>query len=114
MRRYPRAVLGAVFAITLLYTALGYPDGPIFISLAIAFVNVVLHGRWTLALASLAAGYPLFLWLGPAFGNNPAPTLGEALGTAAWLLVLTGAAAVILTRRLNELAVKRILEAVER
>ena len=47
----------------------------------------------------LVAGYVSFLWLVHVFGREPAPSLGNALGLAAWLLVLLGAAEVVRGRR---------------
>ena len=87
-RRYPTIVLGFVLAITLGYYLLGYPRGPIFIALIIAFVTALMRGRRVAAIASLLVGYVCFLWLGYFLGVEPAPSLGKALGVGAWLLVL--------------------------
>ncbi len=105
-RRYPVAVLVVVFAVTLLYGQLGYPRGPVFFSLIVAFVTAVLQGRRLAAWLALAAGLVAFLWLGYLLGREPPPSLAQAVGLAAWLLVLLTAAEVARARR------ERALEAV--
>ena len=87
-RRYPRAVFLFVFAVTLLYVVLGYPQGPVYVSLAIAFARAVFAGHRLLTRLSLVAGWALFLWLPPALGSAPAPQLLAVVALAAWLLVL--------------------------
>jgi hypothetical protein len=47
--RYPGPVFLAVFATTLTYWLLGYPSGPIFLSLVVALFSAVLAGRRRLA-----------------------------------------------------------------
>jgi signal transduction histidine kinase len=106
-RRYPRAVFLYVFAVTLLYVALGYPQGPVYVALAIAFVMAVLCGhRWLTRLA-IPAGWALFLWLPPAVGTASTPTLLEALSVAAWLLVLLGVCEAMRGRRERRLEDRR-------
>jgi signal transduction histidine kinase len=87
-RRYPRAVFIFVFAVTLLYVALGYPQGPVYLSLLIAFAAAVFAGHRVLTRLSIAAGWALFLWLPPALGTASAPQPLAAVALAAWLLVL--------------------------
>jgi signal transduction histidine kinase len=87
-RRYPRAVFVFVFGITLLYVALGYPQGPVYLSLVVAFASAVLAGRRLLTRLSIVVGWALFLWLPPALGTAGAPQLLAVLALAAWLLVL--------------------------
>jgi signal transduction histidine kinase len=48
-RRHPIATLVAVSAVTCLYLALGFPYGPVFLSVVVALFNAVLHGRRLLA-----------------------------------------------------------------
>ncbi|MDQ6777283.1 MAG: hypothetical protein M3071_13935, partial [Actinomycetota bacterium] len=67
-RLYPRAVLASVFAVTLLYVALGYVQGPNYAALAVAFVTVVIAGDRTAAAVALVAAWVLFLWLPDALG----------------------------------------------
>ena len=87
-RRYPRAVFMFVFAVTLLYVVLGYPQGPVYAALVVAFIKAVLAGHRLLTRLSLGAGWALFLWLAPAVGTAPTPKLLSAVALAAWLLVM--------------------------
>jgi signal transduction histidine kinase len=97
--RYPAMVLGFVLAITLGYFLLDYPRGPIFLSLIVAFATAVIAGRRIAAIGSLVVGYFSFLWLGYVVGIESAPSWGQALGLAAWLLVLLTAAEIVRSRR---------------
>ena len=87
-RAHPRAVLVTVFAVTLVYVALGYLQGPNYASLGVAFVTVVMVGDRTAAAVALVAGWTLFLWLPDVLSHAGAPTVLAALAIAAWLLVL--------------------------
>lgn len=97
--RFPAMVLGFVLAVTLGYFLLDFPRGPIFLSLIVAFATAVMAGRRIAAIASLIVGYASFLWLGYAVGIESAPSWGQALGLAAWLLVLLTAAEIVRSRR---------------
>jgi signal transduction histidine kinase len=98
-RRHPAAVLGIVFAATLLYAVIGYTAGPIYLSLIVAFGTAVIAGYRALGWLSVLAGWVLFLWLGPAFGRGGAPSALQAVALAAWLLVLLAAAEAVRGRR---------------
>jgi signal transduction histidine kinase len=98
-RRYPVAVLAVVFASTLAYEVIGYAMGPIFLGLIVAFVSAIREGRRWVAWSSLGLGWVSFLWLGHLLGREQAPTLGEMLGLAAWLLVLATTTEVATSRR---------------
>jgi signal transduction histidine kinase len=98
-RRYPVATYAFVFATTLAYLLLDYPRGPIFIALILAFVALVMSGRRLLAAASGVVGYVAFLWLPALLGERASPELAEALGLAAWLILLFTLAEVGRTRR---------------
>ena len=100
-RRHPAEVLGVVFAATLTYVVVGYPSGPVFLSLAVAFATVVVGGRRLLGWLAVVAGWALFLWLPVATGRNSAPSLLGALALAAWLLVLLAGAEGLRGRRLR-------------
>jgi len=110
-RRHPRAVFAFVLAATLTYAVASFPVGPSFLSLIVAFVTVVIAGRRWFAWAAIALGWALFLWLPSAFAPGRSPTLGEAVGIGAWLLVLTFAAEVIRGRRERIHAQRRTREA---
>jgi signal transduction histidine kinase len=86
-RRQPLAVLAFVFAVTLLYWLLGYPHGPSFAALIVAFVTVALRGYRRAAWGTLVLGYACFLGLGALAGVDDLRP-GDTIGLAAWLLVL--------------------------
>jgi signal transduction histidine kinase len=108
--RYPRAVLAFVFVVTAVYAAIGYPAGPVFLSLIIAFAVVVNRGYRGLGIACIVTGWLLFLGLPWAIGTGGGPTVPEAVGLAAWLLVLLAATEVVRSRRERAAAVHRSLQ----
>ncbi len=109
-RRYPASVLGFVLATTLGYSLLDYPRGPIFLALIVAFVTAVMSGRRVAAITSLVVGYFSFLWLPYLVGTDSSPTLGQALGLAAWLLVLLTVSEIARSRRERALELARTRE----
>jgi signal transduction histidine kinase len=108
--RYPRAVLAFVFTVTAVYAAIGYPAGPVFLSLIVAFAVVVNRGYRGLGIACIVSGWVLFLCLPWALGTGARPTLPEAIGLAAWLLVLLAVTEVVRSRRDRAAAVHRSLQ----
>lgn len=98
-RRHPGAVLVIAFLATFAYWALGYKRGPIFLALIAAYVNAVMAGRRLLAWLSIGVGYVSFLWLDELLVDQERPTLAQAVGLAAWLLVLATGAEVVRARR---------------
>jgi signal transduction histidine kinase len=97
--RFPVGVYVFTFGVTLAYVLIGYPLGPIWLALIVAFVNVVLTGRRLIAVVGLALGFASFLWLPVLLSDERAPTVAEALGLAAWLLVLLSGADFVRARR---------------
>jgi signal transduction histidine kinase len=112
--RWPEAVLLVAFVVTLAYVQLGYPKGPVFLSLVVAFFTAAIQGRRRVAWGVLAFGYVSFLWLGALLGTEPGPTLGEALGLAAWLLLLAAVAEFVRARRERDAEAWRIREEQDR
>ncbi|MGH2757734.1 MAG: histidine kinase [Actinomycetota bacterium] len=106
-RRYPSTVLGFVLATTLGYLLLDYPRGPIFLALIVAFATAVMAGRRTAAITFLVFGYLLFLWLPYVVGTEQPPSLAQAVGLAAWLLVLLTVAEIARSRRERAIEVAR-------
>jgi signal transduction histidine kinase len=106
--RLPVGVYVFTFGATLAYVLIGYPLGPIWLALILAFVNVVLTGHRLIAVVGLALGYVAFLWLPALLGDERAPTVAEALGLAAWLLVLLLAAEFVRSRRQRAIEAVRI------
>jgi signal transduction histidine kinase len=98
-RRYPLPVLFANFATTLVYSALGYPQGPIFFGLIVAFLTAVVAGHRVVGWITLAAGYVAFLFVGAVSLDEAAPGWIPAVGLAAWLIVLAAAGEGIRVRR---------------
>lgn len=95
----PVVVLWATLAATTVYHVAGYPEGPVFFALIVAFVGAVIDGYRLAAVLTLVTGYPAIVWLPPAAGVEPYPGPWEALGVAAWLLVLLTASEAARVRR---------------
>jgi signal transduction histidine kinase len=105
-RRWPVGVLAFVFAATLAYWLLGYPHGPNFIALIIAFVTVAMRGYRWIAWGTLAVGYVCFLGLGALTGVDEL-RLGDTVGLAAWLLVLAAVTELVRARQLRGIEARR-------
>ncbi len=95
----PVIILAAVFAATLGYTLLGYPGGPIWLALIVAFFTALITGHRRAAYGSLLAGYGSFLWLTALAAGRPGPSAAVAVGLAAWLLFLLAGSELIRNRR---------------
>jgi len=104
--RHPAQVLVTVFAVTLLYALIGYPDGPVYLALIVALATAVIAGHRLLGWVTIVAGWALFLWLPGAIGRGYSPTPLGTLALAAWLLVLIGAAEAVRVRRERMLEVE--------
>src|SRR5690348_15800588 len=87
------------FATTLGYVLLGYPGGPVWVGLIVAFGTALMSGHRIAAYGSLLAGYLGFLWLPVLTAGQPAPSAWAARGLAAWLLLLLAGAELIRNRR---------------
>ena len=98
-RRFPVGVLAVTVATTLTYWSLGYPRGPVFAAMVIAFVYVVLTGRRLAAIVSLLVGFLAFPWLGYLVGRTPAPGIGALVGLGAWLATLFSVSELVRNRR---------------
>ncbi len=97
--RHPIAVLLVAYATTLAYAVLGYPEGPVYFSLIVAFCTTLLAGHRAVAWATIATGWATFLWLPPLLGTADAPSWASALALAAWLLVLATTTEIVRIRR---------------
>lgn len=98
-RRHPARVLVVVFCATLLYIVIGYAEGPVFLSLIVAFGTAIVAGYRKIGWVTVLVGWAFFLWLPAALGRGSTPTLLAALALAAWLLVLLAAAEGLRIRR---------------
>src|SRR5215469_936442 len=98
-RRYPVQVMGVVFAATLAYFAFGYPAGPIWLPLIVAYFTAAARGHRLAAAITAAAGFGIFPWLDYALRNARPPSAIFLGALAAWLLVVLGAAEIVRIRR---------------
>jgi signal transduction histidine kinase len=94
-RRWPVATMAATFLLTLGYSLAGYPNGPIWAPLIIAFGTALVAGHRRAAYATLLAGYAGFEWLVPAVTGNDWPSAASAIGLAAWLLLILAISEVV-------------------
>jgi len=99
-RRWPVAVLVAVLALTLAYELGGFPAGPVWLPLLVAFFSAHLEGHRLAAAVTLAAGWVAFTFVSPLVRGEDISAVGAA-GLAGWLLVLFAAAEVIRSRRIS-------------
>ena len=113
-RRAPELVLTGVFALTLLYDMLGYPKGPIFVALVVAFYTTIVYGRRWYALTILALGYVGFVWIAHYFGHDRAPSIPQIAAVGSWLLVLWFATEIIRTTRARAAERRRTTEEANR
>ena len=98
--RRTRAPLALVIgqASVIVYLALDYPKGPIFLGLVAAYVNAVVLGHRRVALATLATGYVVVAWLLELRDDGPWPDWSVVAGLGAWLLVLGSASELLRVR----------------
>ncbi|MFJ2958106.1 sensor histidine kinase [Streptomyces sp. NPDC087270] len=104
-RQRPVAVAAGTAAVTLLYVMLGYPFGPVFASMVVAFFSAVAAGHRRAVLVIAAAAYAahilvgawLYQWL-PSSGSQRL-TWAEASGVGAWLLAVLAGAELYRVRR---------------
>lgn len=96
--RWPVGALAVSFSATLLYWSLGFPRGPVFLSLAIAFVSALLRGHRRAAITFLVLGFVGFNWLGAWLGTFDAPPWFAVAAVAGWLIALYSIAEVVRAR----------------
>jgi signal transduction histidine kinase len=95
IRRAPVAVLAFTTVTALAYWALDYPRTFVMLAPTVAFVSAVLTGHRAVAWASLGVAWGGFAWLPSIVGHADAPTLGKAIGLAAWLFLLAAGAEIL-------------------
>jgi len=98
-RRWPVAALVATSVPVWVYLALGYPGGPVFLTMIIALCGALFHGRRVAAWVALGIGYPMFVWVAPLVAGQPPPQAATAVGTAAWLVACVVVVELVTTRR---------------
>ena len=109
-RRYPVQVMGVVFAATLVSFALGYPGGPIWLPLIIAYFTAAVRGHRLAAAITAAAGFAVFPWLDYLLRNARPPSAIFLGALAAWLLLVLGAAEIVRIRQERAAETARIRE----
>jgi signal transduction histidine kinase len=99
LRRRPPLMLAAVLAVTLTYLLADYPYGPVFLSFVVALFVTTLRGYRAAAIAGAVSLYIGMFAVPALFGLDHAPTAGQSLGIAAWLVVVLVVAEAIRIRR---------------
>jgi signal transduction histidine kinase len=90
-----------VLSSNLIYALIGYPDGPVFLALAIAFVYNIVRGNRTAGIVALVLGWTGFVWIGPMVNDGSILPVGGILGVTAWMLVLFAGAEFARSARLR-------------
>jgi signal transduction histidine kinase len=107
--RYPVTVIWTVMAVTLAYLLIGYPFGPVVLSVILALYTAVVSGHrlaaWLAAAALYGGHFALDYLL-----NGSSPALGQVGGVAAWLLVVLAASEVARYRRESVIEAQQIRE----
>ncbi|HWM05826.1 MAG TPA: sensor histidine kinase [Actinophytocola sp.] len=89
-RRYPLPTLAAVVAVTSAYLLLGFPPGPVFLSVVVAVFNSVLHGPRLYAWLSSWAGVAVLIVMADLNSPLYQPGLTEFGFAAVWLTLILG------------------------
>jgi len=97
--RFPVPVLWTVVVSALAYMLLGYPYGPIVFSVIAALYSAVADDHRVAAWLAAVVLYGAHFALRALFGFESPPTWLEALGVAAWLLVVLVTSEVLRVRR---------------
>jgi signal transduction histidine kinase len=106
----PVAVLAVVFGIVLAYLAIGYPEGPIWLTLIIAVFTAVVRGHRLAGVATAIGVFGIFLLIHPLLGRGPVPPAAGVAAVAAWPLVILGAAEAVRISRVRAAEAARIQE----
>jgi signal transduction histidine kinase len=104
-RRAPVAVAAVTGAVLLVYVTAGYPYGPIFLSVVVAFFSAVVAGHrravlitaGVIYMAHLVLAGGLYRWLPPS--HDSGLTLPGVSASAAWLLVVLAGSELARVRR---------------
>ncbi|MER8186754.1 histidine kinase [Kitasatospora sp. NPDC094015] len=119
-RRHPAAVAVGTTAVTVVYLVAGYPYGPVFLSLVVAYAVAVQLGRRRVVWACAAVFYGVHLLIGHALpaawlrAPGGAPNGWQELGVAAWLLLVLAGAEILRFRRERMAAVREAAAQAER
>jgi len=113
-RRYPVGVLVLSGAAVLGYLAFGYPYGPIFLGLVVAFYSAVTNGHARAAWISAGAFYVGYLLVTYPLSSRTGPPIAHALGVAGWLLAVLVVSEVALARSERLAEHQRVVTEAER
>ncbi|MEU9130982.1 sensor histidine kinase [Kitasatospora sp. NPDC048540] len=119
-RRRPAAVAVATTAVTLVYVVAGYPYGPVFLSMVVAFCVGVQLGHRRVVWACAAVFYTAHLLIGHGLPAGllrapaGAPNGWQELGVAAWLLLVLAVSEILRFRRERIAVVRAAAEQAER
>jgi signal transduction histidine kinase len=105
--RAPVAVMVATLAPGLVYWALDYPRGPIWLAAIVAFVSAVFMGRRLPAWILLGVAWAGLVFLPHLTNDDSAPTVGKAIGIAVWLFLLGEFAEIARSKRERHLELQR-------
>ena len=89
-RLAPASALFVTFGAVLVYRAMGYANGPIWVALLIAYVSAVIRGRRLAAVIVAVVGFLTLPFVDAAFDRGPGPSAAGTAALAAWLLLLLG------------------------
>jgi signal transduction histidine kinase len=107
-RRSPALVLGVVMAASVLYFALGYPYGPAWLALVVAFWTAVTAGARRFAWATALVGLAAYFTLAPVLDRGaPEASVPAVLAHLGWLVVVLAVAEVTLAARQRRQAAER-------
>ncbi|WP_374106173.1 histidine kinase [Streptomyces sp. BV286] len=104
-QRYPVLVMYGTSASALVYFSVGYPYGPIFLTVALACFSAVVAGHrraaWaalgTLWTVHLLVGHAFYRWLPPK--GDPASSWGDEVAIAAWIVAILAVSELARVRR---------------
>src|SRR5215211_3562252 len=106
--RSPSGVLGVVTASNVLYFALGYPYGPAWLALIVAFWTAVTGGARRAAWVTAFVGLAAYFALAAVFDRGaPVASVPAVIAHLGWLLVVLTAAEVAMASRQRRQAAER-------
>jgi len=112
--RRPLAALAVSIIAADIYIALGYPFGPIFVSVAVALFACVMSGRRKEATLLVAAGFAGFVVAGIADSRTDGLALVRLALVAGWATLMLAIAELVRVRRTQAAERQRIAEEAER
>ena len=105
--RAPVAVMVATLVPALIYMALDYPNGPVWLAAIVAFVSAVFMGRRLPAWILLGVAWAGLVLIPHLLNDGEAPTLAKAIGIAVWLFLLGEFAEIARSKRERRLELQR-------